>query len=118
MRLRHVILLAGAAAAVGPFVEPLFPVLRRATVPVLPPGSAPLRVLHVSDLHLLPRHTMTVVAGPPVDLSRWQGKELTSEVLREATGAVMHAITDLLEQIRGGHAPAKAFEFHGERKSA
>jgi 1-acyl-sn-glycerol-3-phosphate acyltransferase len=68
-------------------------------------------------LHLLPRHTMTVVAGPPVDLSRWQGKELTSEVLREATGAVMHAITDLLEQIRGGHAPAKAFEFHGERKS-
>src|SRR3954463_2937699 len=56
MRLRHVAMLAGAAAVVGPFVEPLFPVLRRATVPVLPPGSEPLRVLHVSDLHLLPRH--------------------------------------------------------------
>jgi 1-acyl-sn-glycerol-3-phosphate acyltransferase len=69
-------------------------------------------------LHLLPRHTMTVVAGPPVDLSAWQGKELTSEVLREATAAVMRAITELLEEIRGEGAPAQAFEFHGERKSA
>jgi predicted MPP superfamily phosphohydrolase len=30
-------------------------VVRRFDVPVLPPGSRPLRVLHVSDLHLLPR---------------------------------------------------------------
>lgn len=29
--------------------------LRRVTVPVLPPGSEPLRVLHLSDLHLTPR---------------------------------------------------------------
>lgn len=29
-------------------------VLRRVTVPVLPAGSSPLRVLHVSDLHLVP----------------------------------------------------------------
>ena len=28
--------------------------LRRATVPLLPPGHAPLRVLHLSDLHLTP----------------------------------------------------------------
>lgn len=28
--------------------------LRRFTVPVLPPGSRPLRVLHLSDLHLMP----------------------------------------------------------------
>jgi predicted MPP superfamily phosphohydrolase len=56
MRLQHVTLLAGAALVVGPFLEPFFPVLRRATVPVLPRGADPLRVLHVSDLHLLPRH--------------------------------------------------------------
>ncbi|GAA3707030.1 metallophosphoesterase [Terrabacter ginsenosidimutans] len=30
-------------------------VLRRFDVPVLPDGAAPLRVLHLSDLHLLPR---------------------------------------------------------------
>lgn len=29
--------------------------LRRVTVPVLPPGAPSVRVLHVSDLHLLPR---------------------------------------------------------------
>jgi predicted MPP superfamily phosphohydrolase len=29
-------------------------VLREATLPVLPPGRAPLRVLHLSDLHLTP----------------------------------------------------------------
>ena len=56
MRLRP-LLAAGALAAAWPLVEPHLPVLRRVTVPVLPAGSAPLRVLHVSDLHLLPRHT-------------------------------------------------------------
>lgn len=39
-----------------PFVEPHLPVLRRLEVPALPAGSAPMRVLHLSDLHLLPRH--------------------------------------------------------------
>ena len=29
--------------------------LRRVSVPVLPPGSGPLRILHLSDLHLVPR---------------------------------------------------------------
>ncbi len=34
--------------------------LRRVDVPVLAPGSAPLRVLHLSDLHLTPRRRETV----------------------------------------------------------
>jgi hypothetical protein len=45
-----------AAAAVWPFVEPMLPVLRRVRVPVLAAGAPPLTVLHLSDLHLLPRH--------------------------------------------------------------
>ena len=45
------------AAAAWPFVEPLLPVLRRLRVPVLDTGARPLTVLHLSDLHLLPRHT-------------------------------------------------------------
>ena len=45
-----------AAAAVWPFVEPLLPTLRRVRLAALAPGSAPLTVLHLSDLHLLPRH--------------------------------------------------------------
>lgn len=57
-------------------------------------------------LHLLPRHTMVLQAGEPVDLSPWQGKELTGEVLREATAAVMAALTRELEELRGETAPA------------
>jgi predicted MPP superfamily phosphohydrolase len=55
VRLRP-LLAAGGALAAWPFVEPHLPVLRRVSVPVLPAGWAPLRLLHVSDLHLLPRH--------------------------------------------------------------
>jgi predicted MPP superfamily phosphohydrolase len=55
VRLRP-LLAAGAVTAVWPFVEPQLPVLRRIRVPVLPAGWAPLRLLHLSDLHLLPRH--------------------------------------------------------------
>jgi predicted MPP superfamily phosphohydrolase len=46
---------AGAATvAYSAGVEVRWFALRRATVPVLPPGHEPLRVLHVSDLHLTP----------------------------------------------------------------
>jgi predicted MPP superfamily phosphohydrolase len=35
-------------------------ILRRASVPVLPQGAPPLRVLHVSDIHLVPRQTRKI----------------------------------------------------------
>jgi predicted MPP superfamily phosphohydrolase len=34
--------------------------LRRVSVPVLPPGAASLRVLHVSDIHLVPRQSRKI----------------------------------------------------------
>ena len=43
------------ALAWGTLVERNWYALRRLEVPVLAPGSAPLRVLHVSDLHIVPR---------------------------------------------------------------
>ncbi|PJJ55525.1 metallophosphoesterase [Compostimonas suwonensis] len=46
---------AGAAAfAYGSLWERRQFTLRRATVPVLPSGAAPIRVLHLSDLHMAP----------------------------------------------------------------
>jgi predicted MPP superfamily phosphohydrolase len=45
--------LAGLGYAAG--VEVRSFTLRRVEVPVLPPGSQPIRVLHLSDLHLMPR---------------------------------------------------------------
>jgi uncharacterized protein len=48
-------LIAGAAGLGWSLVEARAFTLRHATVPVLPPGSAPLRLLHLTDLHLVPR---------------------------------------------------------------
>ena len=46
--------LAGVAVTGYAVAETRRFVLREATMPVLPPGHAPLRVLHLSDLHLTP----------------------------------------------------------------
>lgn len=61
-------------------------------------------------IHLLPRHTMRIVAGPPVDLSGYAGKELTADVLRGATDDIMRAVTKLLEGLRGESAPDAVFD--------
>lgn len=57
---------------------------------------------------------MSFRVGPPVDLSPWAGQELTAEVLRAATEAVMHAVTRELEVLRGVRAPAPAGRGQGQ----
>jgi predicted MPP superfamily phosphohydrolase len=57
---------AGATVAVGAgvlawsLIEARSFVVRQVSVPVLEPGSRPIRILHVSDLHLTPRRRETV----------------------------------------------------------
>ena len=79
----RVLLPVAAAALAWPFVEPQLPVVRRVVVPVLAPGQAPLRVLHLSDLHLLPRHRrrsrwVQALAGQRADLVVSTGDHLSS----------------------------------------
>ena len=59
---------------------------------------------------LFPRTKVTVVAGKPLDFSKWYGKENDPASLEEATAFVMKAITNLLEEIRGEKAPAEIFD--------
>jgi len=51
---------AGAAAiGYASVIERNWFALRQETIPVLPPGAEPLRVLHISDMHLTPgRHRL------------------------------------------------------------
>ncbi|HVF20564.1 MAG TPA: lysophospholipid acyltransferase family protein [Mycobacteriales bacterium] len=49
-------------------------------------------------------------AGAPVDLSRWHGRELTAEVLRESTSAIMDALTEVLAEIRGGRPTTERYQ--------
>ena len=60
--------------------------------------------------HLLPRKTMHVWAGAPVDLSDLRGQELTSGLLRDAAERIIGAVTDLLAQIRGETPPAERYD--------
>ena len=53
--LRAAAALGVGAAGYATVVEPRLFALRRVTVPCLPAGTRPLRVLHLSDLHLVPR---------------------------------------------------------------
>ena len=57
-----------------------------------------------------PRKTVRVVAGPPVDLSRWLGGPRTRTALDGATGAIMADITALVAGLRGEEPPAAPYD--------
>jgi 1-acyl-sn-glycerol-3-phosphate acyltransferase len=76
-------------------------------VPIAQWGPQELLEPYGKRLHVLRRPLVHVWAGPPVDLSPWQGRPLDGVVLGEATEAILAAITGLLEEIRGEHAPAE-----------
>ncbi|KGN36704.1 lysophospholipid acyltransferase family protein [Knoellia subterranea] len=60
--------------------------------------------------HVLPRHTMQVSAGDPVDFDDLLGRPVTAEVLAEATERIMAALTSQLEVLRGETAPEGRFD--------
>ncbi|MCC5576756.1 1-acyl-sn-glycerol-3-phosphate acyltransferase [Microtetraspora sp. AC03309] len=59
---------------------------------------------------LFPRKTFKVLAGPPVDLSRFEGQPMRGTVLREATADIMAAITGQLAEIRDENAPESPYD--------
>lgn len=61
-------------------------------------------------VHLLPRKTVHVVAGPPVDLSAFAGKPLDAVTLRAATNAILDDIAALLAQLRGQAPPDQRWD--------
>lgn len=82
-------------------------------VPVIPVahwGSQQILWPYSKRMRLLPRKSLQFVAGPPVDLSRWQGAEPSSQVLREVTDAIMHEVTQLLAGLRGEAAPPRPYQ--------
>jgi 1-acyl-sn-glycerol-3-phosphate acyltransferase len=89
---------ARAALATG---VPVIPVAQWGAQNILPYGSM--------RPHLVPRHLVQITAGPPVDLSAFRDKPLTSQVLREASEVIMRDITGLLAGIRGETPPAEPY---------
>jgi 1-acyl-sn-glycerol-3-phosphate acyltransferase len=81
---------------------PLIPLALWGAHEVMPPYRKTFRIL--------PRKTMQVVAGPPVDLSDLSGRPLDADTLRTATERLMDSITELLEGLRGERAPVTRFD--------
>ncbi|MER7676302.1 lysophospholipid acyltransferase family protein [Streptomyces sp. NPDC096934] len=79
-------------------------------IPVAQWGANELLPPYAKKPHLLPRKTHHVLAGPPVDLSRFYGKEMSPDLLKEATEVIMAAVTRLLEEIRGEKAPETPYD--------
>ncbi|MFC4502088.1 MULTISPECIES: lysophospholipid acyltransferase family protein [Streptomyces] len=86
---------------------PVIPVAQWGANELLPPYS--------KKLNVLPRKTHHVLAGPPVDLTRFYGQDMTAEVLKEATEVIMAEVTRLLEEIRGEKAPDTPYDPRRER---
>jgi 1-acyl-sn-glycerol-3-phosphate acyltransferase len=74
-------------------------------IPVAQWGAQEILAPYGKRLRLLPRTTIHVHAGPPVDLSAYSERTLDAPTLRAATEDIMAAITVLLEGIRGERAP-------------
>jgi 1-acyl-sn-glycerol-3-phosphate acyltransferase len=56
-------------------------------------------------LRIRPRMPVSVVAGPPIDLSAWAGAAPTRTVLHEMTDAIMLRLRDMVAELRGAEAP-------------
>ncbi|MFM1826559.1 MAG: hypothetical protein RLZZ37_1194 [Actinomycetota bacterium] len=86
---------------------PLIPVAHWGAHLVLAPYSKKLK--------LLPRKTMMVKAGPPVDLSDLYDQEITGEILKIATSRIMDAITKELADLRNETPPEQRMPWTKER---
>lgn len=91
--------LGAACAGYATFVEPRMFRLRRVTVPVLPPGIQSLRVLHVSDIHMVAGQRRKLrwlqsLAGLRPDFVVNTGDNLSDP---EAVPDVLDALEPLLE---------------------
>ena len=77
---------------------PVFPVAHWGAQEVLPYGTF--------RPHVVPRKTVRVIAGPPVDLSEFEGKPLDAATLRGATDKIMAEVAALVGKLRGSDPPA------------
>lgn len=90
--------------------------------PVLPVGqwgAQQLLAPYAKKPDLFPRKLIRMKVGEPVDLADLLARPRSPEVVAEATDRIMAAITSLVEDVRGGTAPAERYDMrkHGTRRT-
>ena len=73
-------------------------------------GAQKILPAYSKKIRIFPRTKVKVIAGQPLDFSKWYGKSEDPIALEEATAYVMSSITKLLEQLRGEKAPTEIFD--------
>ena len=79
-------------------------------VPVGQWGAQEIVAPYARKVRLLPRRTLHVWAGPPIDLDDLRDRPVDAALLEEATERIMAAVTAVVEHIRGERAPAVRFD--------
>jgi 1-acyl-sn-glycerol-3-phosphate acyltransferase len=74
-------------------------------VPMVSWGAQQIFDPRTKKLRLRPRTPVTVVAGPPIDLSRWADVPPTSPVLAEVTNEIMNRLREMIGEVRGAAPP-------------
>jgi hypothetical protein len=92
----------GAARLALTTGAPVIPIAQWGAQKVLPYGSKKPK--------LWPRTTVLMAAGPPVDLSAYQGQRLGASTLQAATADIMADITELLGKVRQETPPAAPWD--------
>jgi 1-acyl-sn-glycerol-3-phosphate acyltransferase len=82
----------------------------RPVIPVAQWGPQEIYAAYSHKIGLLPRKTIRMKAGPPVDLSAYEGKPLTADLLQKATVTIMQAIAEGLGELRGETPPAELYD--------
>jgi 1-acyl-sn-glycerol-3-phosphate acyltransferase len=81
-------------------------------VPIAQWGSQIVMPTYEKKIKLFPRTPIKILAGKPIELTAWYGKENDPEALREATAYFMRELTNLLEELRGEKRSEEIFDPH------
>ena len=73
-------------------------------------GSEVVLPTYTKKLKPKPWHKVRVQIGDRIDLSKYQGRHLSNEELKEATKQVMQAITKQVEFLRDAKAPKELYD--------
>lgn len=82
-------------------------------IPLIPAahwGTQKLMPRYGKGIHPFPRKTIEVAVGEPLDLSKFEGRDIDQKIVNEATVMLMNEITRLLAGLRNETPPAELWD--------
>lgn len=70
-------------------------------VPMMQTGAQEILWPYTKRLRLFPRKTIHVRIGDPIDLSDFEGQQVSEQLLRDATDRLMDTLTEMMAAVRG-----------------